>query len=89
MADDLHFNQTVMTPKGKAFFIGYLGDGVECQVSRHVPANELSFDELIKCKPSIINLSRSELNEWIKRTVIIRNEIYPSDKVSVASKVKA
>ncbi len=78
-------NQRVYTPKGAANFIGYLNDS-QCQVSRRVPATELSRDEAIKGKPVLAECSTEDFKSWQKSAVIVRNEIYLIEQVTATEK---
>jgi hypothetical protein len=76
------FNQSVMTPNGRATFIGYLGDGHECQVSRWVPATELSKDECVARKPSLAELQQIEFINWQRTAKFCINEVYATGVIA-------
>lgn len=77
-----HFNQAVMTPKGKATFIAYVDDGTLAQVSRFVPCSTMTRDECRRYKPAIDEMSDAEFSAWQKSAKILRNEIYRCSQIS-------
>lgn len=73
------FPQRIMTPKGKATFIGYMTDGVNAQVSRVTSVMEYSREECERIKPSVTDMTASEYETWRTSAKIIVNEIYSLD----------
>lgn len=76
------FNQSCTTPKGKATFIGYVGDGSQVQVSRHARFDELTRDELERAKPVINEWDAASVRDWLKKATYCKNEIYPLSEVT-------
>lgn len=73
------FPQRIMTPKGKATFIGYMTDDVNAQVSRVTSVKDYSRDECERIKPSVADMTDGEYETWRANAQIIVNEIYPLD----------
>jgi len=83
--NDFQFNQPVRTPNGKARFIGYLGEGREAQVSRIVPARELSREECVARKPSLQEYDSQSFSLWQATAHFTINEVYAVGQIAGAA----
>lgn len=78
------FNQSVITPKGKATYIAPVYQGEELigvQVSRRAPVSEMSEEQRERAHPSVADMDRETLAAWLKSTYIV-NEIYKPEEVT-------
>lgn len=78
----MKLNQPIQTPYGPAFFIGMVDD-THMQVSRIVPASELSKDDCIRLRPVIARWTQIDFINWQRTARFCRNEIYAVDQVRV------
>jgi hypothetical protein len=88
MASNLRVGQPVTTPKGPATFIAYFRDGFDCQVSRRVPAKELSKEEIVKRCSSMATASAEDFNRYRNTAVFVINEVYAEGEVHSINSIK-
>lgn len=84
MTATFRLNQKVKTPNGDASFVGYLRDGLECQIARFASATEFSREECEGFKPAVRDMSRDEFTAWQKNASFLVNEIHPTAHITGA-----
>jgi len=78
---NLRLNTLVVTPRGKANFIGYFRDGHDVQVSRHVPASEFTREQCEARNASVKEMSHSDFAFWQKSARFCVNEVYAAGEI--------